>query len=618
MKKVLINLVILVAIASIFTTGAKGQTAKNDPNAIGTYQMTPTQSMGQLDGTQTWQGNVSRDVALDEAVETLNRYNEQLDWGFAPVDKDYYVASILPKLKTGNLEPGVDDPLIAGKSGTNKVSTNNNPGFTKDDLFWYWDVRSFNHPSETYRVYLHKVICNNGVEYFQKLEEVPLVNTVTKIDTVRDSIPYTVYVDKEKLVEVPVGTTTAAMPDIVNNNYNYNTNYPSGSTGGYSEGGNYWSQQPSYGSYGGQSCYPGCFLCSFLGYLCPIHCGNSHGGYGSGCNYQQSCSSTGTTGGTSVVINVTVVVEEDNDEEEGDDDDDDGGPDPPDDDGPKGPNIPDDDEINGRNGSTATTTEGVKPPMGSDTREIVSDQISQNTKTKVLDGKPQMGSVQSTVKGDVKGNVAMVDADEILVVVQNPKGEVQNGENSVAIVSASGVKSTLKGEDGISDNIVVVKPSVSKGNTVKSNTGEAVAVAPVVKNDSKGTAVKSNSGESVAVDPVVKSNPKGNVTDNNDAVAVVPVVKTDLKGKVVKNNTGENQDYSQNNTVRSEGDKKPVFLGQDVAENITKGDKPKYVPKVEAPKNNGGSKSAIHQKQQGGKKQATNQSKSKVAKKKVG
>lgn len=629
MKKVLINLVILVATA-INITGIMGQTAKNDPNAIGIYQMTPTQSMGQLDGSIKWEGNVTRDLALNEAVETLNRYNDQLDWGFAPIDKDYYVSSVLPKLKTGNLEPGVDDPLISGKSGTNKVSTNNNPGFTKDDLFWYWDVRSYNHPSETYRVYLHKVICNNGVEYFQKLEEAPLVNTVIKTDTVVDT--FTVF--KEKLVEVPVvGTTTAAMPDIINNNYNTNNVYPSGSSGGYDSDGNYWTEQPSYGSYG-QSCYPGCFLCSFLGYFCPLHCGNSHGGYPSGgCNYQQSCQQA-APGGTTIIINegdviVEVVVEGDDDEEEGDDNDPDG-PDTPDDDGPKGPNIPDDDEINGRNGSSTATTEGVKPPMGSDPREIVSD--SQNSETKALNGKPEMGSAQNIVN-DVKGNV-MVGADETMAVVQNPKGNVQDGGNSVAVVSKPDTKSNPKGVDG-SSKPVVVDPavSVSKGNTVKSNTGEAVVVAPN-PSASKGNVIKNNTGEAVAVVPNVKTDPKGEVANNgdaqtvavdpvvskggvvknntNDAVAVVPVVST--KGKVVKDNKSESQDNNQN-TVRTEN-KKSVSSNEGTTD--TGGEKSKYdTPKYQTPKDTG-SGAVTQQKKQGVKNQTVSQPKAKVQKKKAG
>ena len=646
MRKVFIYLVMLIATA-FSITGVVGQTAKNDPNAIGVYQMTPTQSMGQLDGSIKWEGNITRDVTLTESVETLNRYNDQLDWGFAPVDKDYYVSSVLPKLKTGTLEPGVDDPLIGGKSGTNKVSMNNNPDFTKEDLFWYWDVRSFNHPSETYRVYLYRVVCNNPVEYFQKLEEVPLVNTVTKTDTVRDT--FTVF--KERLVEVPVDNTSVAIPDIINNNYNTNNNYPSGSTGGYDGDGNYWTERPSSYGYGGQSCYSNCFLCGLLGYLCPMHCGNSYGGYGGyssgGCNYQQSCQQAAAPGGTSIVINegdviVEVIVEDgEDDDEEGDDDGPDG-PDEPDDDeddddddGPKGPNVPDDDEINARNGSTATT-EGVKPPMGSDSRDIALNETSQNSETKALEGKPEMGSNQNIVKDDVKGNV--MGADEAMAVVQNPKGEVQNGENSVAVVSKPDTKSTPKGEDGVSVKpvvdqsvsvskgnaiksnagepvVVAPNPSASKGNVVKDNTSEAVAVAPTVKTDPKGNVVNKGDVDAVVVAPVVKTDPKGKVINNGDVVATEPVVS---KGKVVKDNPKNNQGDNDNSSVASENRKKSDFSGP-TAENIDKGDKPKYDAPKDTPRDNGGSV-VVQKKQQDAKKQATNQSKSKskVTKKKVG
>ena len=580
MKKVLINLVILVATA-INITGVMGQTAKNDPNAIGIYQMTPEQSMAQLTGTAKWEGNVSRDVSLNQSVETINRYNDQLDWGFAPISKDYYVTNVLPKLKTGTMDPSTDDPLIGGRDSRGGISMNDNPGFTKDDQFWYWDVRSYNHPSETYRIYLYKVACNNPVEYFQKLDEVPLVNTVTKIDTLVEVDTFTVY--QEKLVEVPVvGTTTAAMPDIINNNYNYNTNYPSGSSGGYSEsGGNYWTEQPSYGygGYGGQSCYPGCFLCNLFGYLCPIHCHNSYGG--GQCNYQQSCQQAAAPG-TTVVINEgdtnveVVVVIEDNDDDGGDNT---GGPDVPDDDpdtGSGGPDIPDDDtditELSGGNSPiiTGDGTDGgpVIPGDGRFTQQTgkIPQIVGADEFQLVQDGsKKDATKPKPEAPGLLALNGPKVEVQ--MGTVKNPKGnDIKPSMSTSSSANSGEIKNPVVKEN----NGTVVGSNSTKSNAVNSNT-DVVVVNSTVKNPAvKNPVVKENNG--TVVSAPTKSNTKG--VTSKDPVMVTnqsPVVKGNTNtNPVIKTNSRENVYQGRGNVKPSAGTAKVV-----TQQNRSNGQQPK-------------------------------------------
>ena len=529
MKKVC-KLVILVAIASIFTTGVMGQTAKNDPNAIGIYQMTPEQSRAQLTGTAKWEGNVSRDIVLTESVEILNRYNSQLDWGFGPVDKDYFVKSVLPKLKTGTLDPETDDPLIGGKSGTDRISMNNNPEFTKDDLFWYWDVRSYNHPSETYRVYLYRVICNNPVEYFQKLEEVPLVETkeVVVHDTVTEYVTTkadTIYSTFKEETD-PVATTPA--PTI--NNYNYNYNTLPGTTG-YSNG----LYQPSYGGcYGsgwGFGMSWGFGSCGYGGYG-----NNCYGGF-YGCQQPYSYQAPQPYyGGTTIII-------------EGDDitqtttihpwwpigiggNNDDGGPDEPDDDDDGdtgGPDVPDDDPDTGVLAGGDTGGPVIAGDNGNDGGPNTPDDGRlANAERPNIVGADEFATVAPVVKNASKEDVAY----------NMDKGEVSHS-----------------------------KPSPSKGDGAKQET-KPTASDPKPGANQAGPKNTDTKPVAVAPNPGAGNNPKGEVAYNQQGAEPVASKPKPSGDGVKKDPTVSNPNPGTNQTGPKSVDPKPVSVDPKPVVNI--------------------------------------------------
>lgn len=484
MKKVL-TLVVLVAIASIATTGVSGQTANSDPNSIMVHKIsTKEQAIAQLDGSAPWDGRISRTALVNELTSNVNRYSEQLGMGWAPSSPDYFLASILPKLQVNTLGNVGDtiapDIQIGGVSGKDKVSYNNRPdyipGVTK---FLTWDVRSYASPGEMYRFYIAKLECINPTIYVQKLEDKPLVQT--KIDTIFDTDTFTVY--KEKIVEVPVetGTTATATTPVINNyNYNYNT-VPGGGYNGYS----FWNT-PSYGG-----CFGGGWnVGASWGFGSYQGCNSPWQGGFYGCSQpSQPSPYYNTGGGTTVNVYNDIYAGNNNG-------------------GNWHPWWP----ILFNPGGTDTTGTDGGPDTPDDDPDVP-----------VITGTGDPNPADDDVDGKI-GAPQMVGAEEF--------ASLKKEEIALNNPSTSVSKPDLKG-DGVKTNVVPVAPNLSPGQ--KPVTKDPVAVAPNLgasNGPSKDpgqnpVAISPNPGASQVKDPVVVPNPsfgsnpsKEDVALNNPSISV--------------------------------------------------------------------------------------------------